>query len=132
MNLVFFNDAVTHVVRCMRVLRQPRGNAMLIGVGGIGKQSTTRIASFVGGLDCLGIDIVRGYGLNEFREDVKNFMIRTGVEGKPTVFLFTDTQIVVETMLEDINNLLNSGEIPNLYPQDEMDKICSDMIPVCK
>ena len=34
-------------------------------------------------------------------------------------------------MLEDINNVLNSGEIPNLFPQDEADKICGDMIPVC-
>ena len=46
-------------------------------------------------------------------------------------FLFTDTQVVEESMLEDINSILNSGEIPNLFPQDELDKICSDMIPVC-
>lgn len=45
--------------------------------------------------------------------------IKTGVEGKNVAFLFTDTQIVVETMLEDLNNVLNSGEIPNLFPQDE-------------
>jgi len=38
---------------------------------------------------------------------------------------------VEESMLEDINSILNSGEIPNLFPQDELDKICSDMIPVC-
>lgn len=41
------------------------------------------------------------------------------MEGKNVAFLFTDTQIVVETMLEDLNNVLNSGEIPNLFPQDE-------------
>lgn len=45
--------------------------------------------------------------------------IKTGVEGRNVAFLFTDTQIVVETMLEDLNNVLNSGEIPNLFPQDE-------------
>jgi dynein heavy chain len=44
-------------------------------------------------------------------------MIKAGVDGKPTVFLFTESQIVVEDMLEDINNMLNSGEIPNLFPQ---------------
>jgi len=132
MNLVFFMDAVKHIARCSRILRQPRGNAMLVGVGGSGKQSTTRMAAFIAGMDCVQIEIVRGYGLNEFREDIKNYMVCTGVEGKPTVFLFTDSQIVVETMLEDINNVLNSGEIPNLFPQDEMDKIVGDMIPVCK
>ena len=26
-----------------------------------------------------------------------------------------DTQIVIESFLEDINNILNNGDIPNLY-----------------
>ena len=132
MNLVFFEDALTHTARISRILRQPRGNAMLIGVGGSGKQSLTKMAAFVANMSCLSIEINRGYGINEFREDIKKFMIRTGVEGKDIVFLFTDSQIVDETMLEDLNNVLNTGEIPNLFPQDETDKIVSDMIPVCK
>lgn len=33
-----------------------------------------------------------------------------GVDGEPVVFLFSDTQIVQEGFLEDINNMLNSGE----------------------
>lgn len=132
MNLVFFEDALTHTVRISRILRQPRGNAMLIGVGGSGKQSLTKMAAYVGNMACLSIEINRGYGIAEFREDVKKFMIKTGVEGKDTVFLFTDSQIVNETMLEDLNNVLNTGEVANLFPQDETDKIASDMISVCK
>ena len=132
MNLVFFQDALTHTARIGRILAQPRGNAMLIGVGGSGKQSLTKMASFVCGMSCLSIEINRGYGITEFREDIKKFMIKTGVDGEDTVFLFTDTQIVDETMLEDLNNVLNTGEVANLFPQDETDKIVSDMIEVCK
>lgn len=76
MNIVFFADAVVHVTRIGRVLRQPRGNAMLVGVGGSGKQSLTRVASFVAGYDCVQIEINRGYGLMEFREDIKKLMVR--------------------------------------------------------
>jgi len=132
MNLVFFRDAISHLIRLARILRQPRGNAMLIGVGGSGKQSLARLAAFMEDSKCFQIEITRGYGMSEFHEDLKKLMISSGVSGLPTVFLFTDSQIVDESFLEDINNVLNSGEVPNLFPQDELDRIVSDMRPVVK
>ena len=39
----------------------------------------------------------------------------------------TDSQILDETFLEDINNLLNTGEIPNLMLPEDKDKIQSDI-----
>ncbi|DAZ98018.1 TPA: hypothetical protein N0F65_004508 [Lagenidium giganteum] len=132
MNLVFFRDAISHLARLARILRQPRGNAMLIGVGGSGKQSLARLASFMVEAKCTQIEITRGYGSNEFHEDLKKMMVTAGVGGTSTVFLFTDSQIVEESFLEDINNVLNSGEVPNLFAADEMDRIVNDMRPVLK
>ena len=43
-----------------------------------------------------------------------------GIKNQPAVFLFSDTQIVFEAMLEDVNNVLNTGDVPNLYaPEDD-------------
>lgn len=42
-----------------------------------------------------------------------------GGQGKTTVFLITDTQIKEESFLEDIDSLLNTGEVPNLFASDE-------------
>jgi len=46
-----------------------------------------------------------------------------GVEGKPTTFLFCDTQIINEQMVEDINNVLNSGDVPALYKNEDYEGI---------
>jgi len=132
MRLVFFWDAIEHISRLCRVLRQPRGNAMLVGVGGSGKQSLTRFSAYVSEMKCFQIELTKGYGLNEFREDLKKLFFMTGCDGTPVVFLFADTQIVVESFVEDINNILNSGEVPNLFASDEWEKILREVRPHCK
>ena len=55
--------------------------------------------------------------------DLRRLYYIAGVENKPTVFLFNDTQVVVESFLEDINNILSSGEVPNLYKPDEFEEV---------
>ena len=57
------------------------------------------------------IELTRGYDYSAFREDLKKLYDYAGIQGENTVFLFSDTQIVVEEFLEDINNILNSGEV---------------------
>ena len=54
------------------------------------------------------------------------------IDCQPVVFLFSDTQIVHESFLEDINNLLNSGEVPSLFEPDELEEIVAKVRPLCK
>jgi dynein heavy chain len=124
MNLVCFLYMLEHLSRVARVAKTPGGNGLLVGVGGSGRQSCTRLASFLADFDVFSIEITRGYGSNEFREDVKKLLTTAGGKGEKNVFLFSDTQIKSESFVEDLNNLLNSGEVPNLFPADEKVQVC--------
>ncbi|XP_056619544.1 dynein axonemal heavy chain 6 [Triplophysa dalaica] len=130
--LVFFQDAIEHVSRIARMIRQERGNALLVGVGGTGKQSLTRLAAHMCGYRCFQIELSRGYNYDSFHEDLRKLYKMAGVEGQDMVFLFTDTQIVVEEFLEDINNMLNSGEVPNLFEKDELKQVLAAVSPKAK
>jgi dynein heavy chain, axonemal len=78
MDLVFFADAVYHICRIVRVLLQPRGNAMLIGVSGCGKQSLTRLASYMLGNESFSIKLTKNYKPETFREQLKEVLMQSG------------------------------------------------------
>jgi len=130
MNLVMFLDAIEHVSRVCRVISLPLGNALLLGVGGSGRQSLTRLAAALEEFDLFQIEVAKGYGKNEWRDDLRKVLMMAGCEGKDVVFLFADTQIVQENFLEDINNILNSGEVPNLLKSEDTEAIGAALRPI--
>lgn len=149
MNLVMFKFAIEHVSRVSRVLMQPNGNLLLVGIGGSGRHSSAKLAGFMA--ECsiyevstettwsaplphsylfgfiFQIEISRNYGISDWREDLKKLLLKAGIEGKPIIFLFADTQISDEMFIEDINTVLNTGDVPNLYVPEEKVEILEKM-----
>ena len=77
---------------------------MLIGVSGCGKQSLTRLGSYMLEYTCFQIKLSKNYKPQNFRDDLKEKMISSGCDAANNTFLMTDTQIMNEAFIEDINN----------------------------
>ncbi|XP_076000722.1 dynein axonemal heavy chain 11 isoform X3 [Genypterus blacodes] len=127
MDLVLFEEAMQHVCRISRILEAPYGNALLVGVGGSGKQSLCRLAAFLSTLEVFQITLRKGYGINDLKSDIAALYIKVGVKNIGTVFLHTDAQIPDERFLVLINDMLASGDIPDLFTDEEVDMIVASI-----
>ncbi|GAA6224990.1 dynein heavy chain 11, axonemal-like isoform X1 [Lates japonicus] len=123
MNVVLFEDAMQHVCRISRILESPRGHGLLVGVGGSGKQSLTRLAAYISSVEVFQITLNKGYSIQDLKMDLAGLFLKTGVKNQRVALLLTDAQIPDERFLVIINDLLASGEIPELFSEEEIEGI---------
>ncbi|KEP65299.1 UNVERIFIED_CONTAM: ATPase family associated with various cellular activities (AAA) domain-containing protein [Hammondia hammondi] len=132
-SLVFFSEAVENLFKLCRILMLARGNALLVGVGGTGKQTLFRLAAFIQETSVPRLTETSVSVLDQFRECEKSFMLQSGLSRcLPTAFLLTETQIVDDGILQDINTLLSTGEISSALDAETVDKIVEDLLPSAK
>ena len=74
MNLVFFEDCIQHLTRIARTLKQERGNALLVGLGGSGRRSMAMFGGGINDIETFAIEITKSYREKEFHEDIKALM----------------------------------------------------------
>ena len=123
MNLVLFEDAMKHICRISRIISNPGGHALLVGVGGAGKQSLSKLSAHLCGMSTYMIVISGSYNVSSLKEDLQKMYKSAGLKGEGVLWLFTDSQITDEKFMVFINDLLSSGEIPDLFPPEDVDDI---------
>ncbi|XP_075210256.1 dynein heavy chain 2, axonemal kl-2 [Lycorma delicatula] len=132
MDLVLFKDAVEHICRISRIISQPRGNVLLIGIGGSGRQSLSRLSAWLCSYNTFQIQTTKNYKVAEFKEDLKKLYFSTGVKDINTSFLFNDNQVAEESFLEIVNNILSTGEVSNLYKPEELEEVRNNLADAAK
>ena len=124
MNLVLFSNAIQHVARIVRILDLGVGNALLIGVGGSGKQSLAKLSAFINEFEMEQLVVTSSFNLNDLRNVFSDVYRRCAKPGAtPRIFMLTDSQIKAENFLIPINDILTQGWIPDLFPKDEAEAL---------
>jgi len=127
MDLVLFDDAMKHVCKITRIVTATSGHALLVGVGGSGKQSLSRLSSSICQFRTVGIMISSSYGLNELKADLQIFYNRAGCKDEGLLFLFNEGQITNERFMVSLNDLLASGEITDLFNEEDIEGIVNNV-----
>lgn len=79
------------------------------------------------GYHLMQIELSKSYDYANWVEDIQKFIVVGGVEKKKAVLLISDFQIKSTYVLENINSLLNAGEIPNLFKNEDMIQITDQL-----
>jgi dynein heavy chain, axonemal len=122
MDLILFDYSLKHLLRIDRILTRNNEHGVLIGLTGSGRQSLTYIASFIKNYKVLQTrsrDQVEEYTRKEWLEDVKNLYTFAGLRREDSVFMVKDNSIPEESMYVDLNCIISSGIVYNLFTNDE-------------
>jgi len=87
----------------------------LIGLGGNGRRTLSKLASFINQGQTFKVEITKSYSRYDWQEDMKTLFKNLGVDNKKMVFMFSDSEIKGEYFMEDLSSILNVGEVPNLF-----------------
>ncbi|XP_053239011.1 dynein axonemal heavy chain 14 isoform X1 [Podarcis raffonei] len=131
-SIVFFKEAIQHITRAARIFRQDGSHMTLVGHGGTGKVTCASLACYLSACSLYRLSISCNYTYGNFREDLKEVCKQAGVEGRRTVFLITESDIIQEAFLEDLSCILKSGQVPNLFEKDELDNIMVPLVSVAE
>lgn len=123
MNVILFAYALEHLNRICRILSQPGGNGLIIGIIDSGRRSLIRLAAMICKQKLFELNIEQNYGIQLWREDIKSALKAAGGMGQQTCLFLSENQLKLDSFFIDIDYLLNSGEIPNLWPIDEKQEL---------
>lgn len=124
--LVLFDQCLHHILRIDRVLRQPLGHLLLVGVSGAGKTILSKFVAWMNGLSVFQIKAGRNYDVLSFENDLRGVMKRAGIKEEKIVFIFDESNVLGPGFLERMNALLAAGEVPGLFEQDEMNQLLNE------
>ena len=93
MSVLLFDYLLQHLARVSRILAKPFGNGLLIGLGGNGRKTIAKLATFINDCQSFKIALHKNYSTLEWLDDLRNLYKTLGIDNKKIVFSFSDKDI---------------------------------------
>lgn len=96
----------------------------MVGVGGSGKQSLARLATFILGYELEQMVVTQSFGMNDLRTYLSEMYRKIAKPNSSVrVYMVTDSQIKVDSFLIPINDMLSSGWVNDLFTKEDFDAL---------
>tara|TARA_B110000091_G_scaffold199866_1_gene230119 strand:- start:810 stop:8225 length:7416 start_codon:yes stop_codon:yes gene_type:complete len=120
LNILFFSEILEHVAQVDHALSKDQGSVLLVGRSGVGRRTATSLVAHMRGMKFFTLNVQDNYTKKHFYAELKIMLACAGVENESVVFYIEDHQMLLGEVLESINSLLSSGEVPGLYKHEEL------------
>ncbi len=122
LELILFDYSLRHLLRIDRILSRKGEHSVLIGLTGSGRQSLVNICAYIKRFKIYktrGKDEVEDYGHKDWLKDIQELYLQAGARLENTIFMLNDNNIADEQMYVDLNCIISSGVVYNLFSNDE-------------
>uniref|UniRef100_A0A6I8P549 Dynein axonemal heavy chain 3 n=1 Tax=Ornithorhynchus anatinus TaxID=9258 RepID=A0A6I8P549_ORNAN len=121
MSLVMFQFAIEHISRICRVLKQDSGHLLLVGIGGSGRQSASKLATFINSHELFQIEITKNYTKNDWREDYSlMWFINLYVHSLAHSRKSEDLQERIESIIDHFTVSIYNNVCRSLFEKDKL------------
>jgi dynein heavy chain 2, cytosolic len=127
LNMLLYPEILDHIAHIDRTLSSAKGHLLLVGRTGVGRKNAVTIASYMLGYEFHTPSINRDYGPKSFLIDLKDVFNTAGIKGEHVTVFIEDFQIISAAILEIVNSLISSGEVPGMYTHEELEPLLSPL-----
>lgn len=127
MDVHLIEEILDLVAYTERTLSQPGANLLLAGRSGTGRKAATQLVAHLLNMEFFTPSISRDYSMKEFKRDLKEVLLKAGVEAARTCLFIEDHQLLQDEFLEYLNSLISAGEVPGLYSPEELEPVLAQL-----